>query len=253
VRFCSLGSGSRGNATLVEGDGFRVMVDNGFGLREIRRRLTVVGVDPDSIDVLLLTHEHGDHVKGVQSFARAHGAEVWTTPGTWRAAGAPEIPRLRLFSGQGQSLRLDGACIRSYPVPHDAREPCQFVFEADGRRLGMLTDAGFITRHMEQILRDCDALILELNHDSELLCRGPYPPSVQRRVAGDFGHLGNHQAARLLDTLPHQAIARLAVAHISESNNHPDLVCETIRAVSESLLERTLILEQDDPSPWCAV
>jgi phosphoribosyl 1,2-cyclic phosphodiesterase len=253
VRFCSLGSGSRGNATLVEGDGFRALVDNGFSLRETRRRLRAVGVEPDSIDVLLLTHEHADHVKGIQSFARMHRAEVWTTPGTWRAIGAPGIPRLRLLSSQGQSVRLDGACIRSYPVPHDAREPCQFVFEADGRRLGMLTDAGFVTRHMQQTLRDCDALILELNHDPDLLRLGPYPPSVQRRVAGDFGHLSNAQAAGLLDGLPQQAIARLAVAHISETNNHPDLVRETIRAVSASLLERTLILPQDEPSAWCSV
>ncbi|WP_373506408.1 MBL fold metallo-hydrolase [Thiocapsa sp.] len=252
MRFCSLGSGSRGNATLVESAGCRVLVDNGFSLRELYRRLSAAGVEPDSIDVLLLTHEHGDHVKGVRSFARRHRVEVWTTPGTWRAVGAPAIPRLRLLCGQGQAVRIDGVHIRSYPVPHDAREPCQFLFEADGRRLGMLTDAGCVTSHMTEILRDCDALILELNHDPELLRRGPYPPSLQRRVAGDFGHLSNLQAAGLLDALPHRAIARLCVAHISETNNHPDLVRASIRGVSESLADRTLILEQEQPSPWCS-
>jgi phosphoribosyl 1,2-cyclic phosphodiesterase len=251
VRFCSLGSGSRGNATLVETRGCRVLVDNGFSLREMHQRLQAVGVEPDSIDVLLLTHEHGDHVKGVQSFAKRHRAEVWATPGTWRAIGSPEIPRLRLLSGQGQAVRLDGALILSYPVPHDAREPCQFLFEADGRRLGMLTDAGCVTPHMKQMLQDCDALILELNHDPDLLRNGPYPQSLQRRVAGDFGHLSNLQAAVLLDALPHQLIDHLCVAHISETNNHPDLVRETIRGVSESLAARTSILEQDQPSPWC--
>lgn len=253
MRFCSLGSGSRGNATLIEGEGFRALVDNGFSLREIHRRLKAVEVDPETIDVLLLTHEHGDHVKGVQSFARRHRAEVWTTPGTWRALGAPEVPRLRLLCGQGDSVRLDGALIRSYPVPHDAREPCQFLFEADGRRLGILTDAGCVTPHMLESLQDCDALMLELNHDPELLRLGPYPPSLQRRVAGDFGHLSNHQAAGLLDALPLQAIGQLCVAHISETNNHPDLVRATIQGVCESLLARMLILEQDEPSPWCSV
>lgn len=252
MRFCSLGSGSRGNATLVESAGCRVLVDNGFSLRELYRRLRGVGVEPDSIDVLLLTHEHGDHVKGVCAFARRHRVEVWTTPGTWRAIGAPDIPRLRLLSGQGQAVRLDGACIRSYPVPHDAREPCQFLFEADGHRLGMLTDAGCVTPHITDVLRDCDALILELNHDPDLLRRGPYPPSLQRRVAGGFGHLSNLQAADLLDALPHRAIAQLCVAHISETNNRSDLVRASIRGVCESLADRTLILEQDRPSRWCA-
>jgi phosphoribosyl 1,2-cyclic phosphodiesterase len=253
VRFCSLGSGSRGNATLVEGNGWCVLVDNGFSLRELHQRLRIIGVEPDSIDVALLTHEHTDHARGIQAFARRHGAEVWTTPGTWRAVGAPEIPRLRLLSGQGQMVRLDGACIRSYPVPHDAREPCQFLIEAGGRRLGMLTDAGCVTPHMKQMLWDCDALILELNHDPDLLRRGPYPPSLQRRIAGDFGHLSNLQAARLLDELPHHALGHLAVAHVSESNNHPDLVRETIRGVSASLCTRSLIIEQDQPSRWCLV
>ena len=252
MRFCSLGSGSRGNATLVESAGCRVLVDNGFSLRELHQRLRSVDVEPNSIDVLLLTHEHGDHVRGVWSFARRHRVEVWTTPGTWRAVGAPEIPRLRLLSGQGQSMLIDGLRIRSYPVPHDAREPCQFLFEADGRRLGMLTDAGCVTPHMSEVLQDCDALILELKHDPELLRRGPYPPSLQRRVAGDFGHLSNLQAAGLLDALPHRAIARLCVAHVSETNNHHDLVLASIRGVCQSLLDRTLILEQDQPSAWCA-
>ena len=252
MRFCSLGSGSRGNATLVESAGCRVLVDNGFSLRELYRRLRSVEVEPNSIDVLLLTHEHGDHVKGVWSFARRHRVEVWTTPGTWRAVGAPQIPALRLLSGQGQSVKIDGLHIRSYPVPHDAREPCQFLFEADGRRLGMLTDTGCVTPHMTEILQDCDALILELNHDPELLRRGPYPPSLRRRVAGDFGHLSNLQAAHLLDALPHHAIARLCVAHVSETNNHPDLVRASIRGVCESLADRTLILDQDQASAWCA-
>lgn len=229
------------------------MVDNGFTLRELHQRLRVIGVEPDSIDLVLLTHEHTDHARGIPAFARSHRTEVWTTPGTWRAAGAPEIPRLRLLSGQGQRIELDGLCIRSYPVPHDAREPCQFLFESGGRRLGMLTDAGCVTPHTQGMLRDCDALILELNHDPDLLRRGPYPPSLQRRIAGDYGHLSNLQAARLLDELPHQALSHLAVAHVSETNNHPHLVLGAIVGVSESLCARSVIMEQDQPSPWCAV
>jgi phosphoribosyl 1,2-cyclic phosphodiesterase len=228
-------------------------VDNGFSLREVRRRLALVAVEPETIDALLLTHEHSDHVKGVCGFARRYRTEVWATPGTWRAADAPEIPRLRLLSGQGHPVHIDGACVRPYPVPHDAREPCQFVFEADGRRLGLLTDAGRVTPHMVQMLQDCDALVLEFNHDSGLLAQGPYPPSVQRRVASDLGHLSNEQAASLLSRLPHRSLSRLCVAHISEANNAPGLVWDAIRGVSESLCERTRLLDQDQPGAWVEV
>jgi phosphoribosyl 1,2-cyclic phosphodiesterase len=138
-------------------------------------------------------------------------------------------------------------------VPHDAREPCQFVFESDGRRLGLLTDAGCVTPHMLRMLRDCDALVLEFNHDHELLANGPYPLSVRRRVASDLGHLSNEQAASLLDRLPHGGLSRLCVGHLSESNNDPARVWESIQGVSSSLSERTRLLEQDRPSPWIEV
>ncbi|MBK1644487.1 hypothetical protein CKO25_07430 [Thiocapsa imhoffii] len=252
MRFCSLGSGSRGNATLVDTGGYRILVDNGFSLRELLRRLERVGVAPATIDCLLLTHEHADHVKGVASFVRRHDVEVWTTPGTWRAAGAPDVPRLRLLSGPGQTLELDGVRVSSYPVPHDAREPCQFVFESGGHRLGMLTDCGRVTPHIQQFLSDCDALILEFNHDSQSLQRGPYPLSLQRRISGGFGHLSNRQAGDFLDRLSWGALQHLVVAHVSEANNHPDLVLDTIRSVSTTLAEQAVLWEQDAPSPWCA-
>lgn len=253
MRFATLGSGSRGNATLVESAGVRVLVDLGFSLRETERRLAMVGAEPGEVQAVLLTHEHGDHGRGVAAFATRYRVPVWTTPGTWRALGSPEVPTLRLFSGHGSGVVLNGMRILPYPVPHDAREPCQIVFEHAGRRLGMLTDAGSVTPHMRAVLKDCDALILECNHDHDLLRAGPYPPAVQRRVAGALGHLSNVQAAELLDGLRHAAIRSLLLAHISEMNNRHDLVRAAIAGVCESLASRAQIAGQDVPGPWLDV
>lgn len=250
MRFATLGSGSRGNATLVESGSTRLLIDNGFSLRELERRLAVLGVEPQGIEALLLTHEHTDHAKGVAAFAARYGAAVWTTPGTWKAVGAPEVPCLRLLSGHAGGVSIGDLRVLPYPVPHDAREPAQFVFECSGGRLGLLTDAGSVTPHMRAMLRDCDALILECNHDIELLRSGPYPPGLQRRVGGPQGHLSNTQAAALLDALPVAAVRHLLLAHVSEKNNRPDLVRDAVRGVCGSLAQRARLAVQDCPGPW---
>lgn len=253
MRFVILGSGSRGNATLIESGRVRLLVDNGLSLRELGLRLGILGVRLDSLDALLLTHEHGDHSRGVVSLANRHGIVIWTTPGTWRALGNPEVPCLRLLSGHGGGIRLGDLRVSPYPVPHDAREPVQFVFESPAGRLGMLTDAGTVTAHMRAMLRGCDALILECNHDPGLLRSGPYPPSLQARVAGPLGHLSNLQAAELLDQIPHGSIRHLCLAHISEKNNRGGLVIEAIRGVSDSLAGRAQLALQDAPGRWVAL
>jgi len=250
VRFATLGSGSRGNATLVEYGSTRILIDNGFSLRELERRLDLVGLEPHGIEAVLLTHEHGDHAKGVAAFAARYGAAVWTTPGTWKAVGAPEVPRLRLFSGHAGGISIGDLRVLPYTVPHDAREPTQFVFECAGGRLGVLTDAGSVTPHMRAMLRDCDALILECNHDVNLLRSGPYPPVLQRRVGGPQGHLSNTQAAALLDSLPVAGVRHLLLAHVSQKNNRPDLVRDAVRGVCDSLAQRAWLADQEGPGPW---
>lgn len=250
MRFLALGSGSRGNATLVEAGGTRVLLDCGFAAREIERRLAGVGLAAVDLRAVLLTHEHSDHVRGVVRLAQRHGLEVWTTPGTWRQAGGAVLPGLRLFPGHAARLTLGDLRVIPYPVPHDAREPCQFVFEHAGQRLGVLTDAGTVTAHMRALLADCDALILECNHDPGMLRRGPYPPPVQARVGGAFGHLSNRQAAELLDSLPHRRLRHLLIAHVSEKNNRPELARSALLEVSADLERRLHIARQDVPGPW---
>lgn len=253
MRFAALGSGSRGNATLIEAGSTRVLVDCGLSLRELTLRLASVDVEPDSIAAVLLTHEHGDHIRGVAAFAGRYGIPVWSTPGTWRAAGIAATIDLRLFLAHGSALRIGDLSIAPYPVPHDAREPCQFVIDGDGCRLGVLTDAGNITPRIRERLSDCDALMLEANHDPSMLRAGPYPPSVQARVGGVFGHLSNQQAAELLDRLEHRALRQLLIAHVSANNNREELVRSAMAAVSADLNQRLVIAPQSRSTGWLRI
>jgi phosphoribosyl 1,2-cyclic phosphodiesterase len=253
VRFASLGSGSGGNALLVEADGVRVLVDCGFAAREAQSRLGRLGIAPGHLDAILVTHEHGDHVRGVAPLSRRHRIPVWTSPGTSRQTGTAGLETLHLFSGHASGFRIGGLQVLPFPVPHDAREPCQFVLEAEGRRLGLLTDTGGVTPHVRDLLSECDALVLECNHDPDMLRGGPYPPSLQARIAGPFGHLSNDQAAELLDAMPHRNLRRLLVAHVSETNNRPELARRALLAVDNGLAPRLTLAEQGRPSPWLEV
>lgn len=250
MRFVSLGSGSRGNATLVETAETRLLVDCGYGMREAERRMQEVGVAAKELDAILVTHEHGDHVRGVRTLATRFRIDVWATPGTCSRTGFSELPGLWLFSGHETGFRIGDVKVIPYPVPHDAREPCQFIFESAGSRLGMLTDSGFVTTHARELLRECDGLMIECNHDTDLLRTGPYPPSLQARVGGRYGHLSNRQVAELLDGLSPAGLRHLLVAHISEKNNHPDLVRETLLQVSTGLDQRITLATQDRPGSW---
>jgi phosphoribosyl 1,2-cyclic phosphodiesterase len=253
LRFATLGSGSRGNATLVECAGVRLLVDCGLPLRELKRRLGVLGVEPEDIAAVLLTHEHGDHVRGLAAFAARCRAEVWATPGTWKGLRAPELKSLRLLCPHGPGVRIGGATVLPYPVPHDAREPVQYAVSGEGRRLGILTDSGSVTPHALAVLGDCDALILECNHDEGLLHTGPYPPALRRRVGGPLGHLSNVQAAGLLAALPGVGPSHLTLAHLSETNNRPELALAAVAAVCGRLAAAARVGEQDRPGPWVEV
>ena len=249
IRFALLGSGSRGNATLVECGRTRILVDCGFSVREAERRLSAIQVDPATIDAILVTHEHGDHIRGVWPFARRHGLPVWMTPGTAIACELhpgddfhPVVPE--------EPFAIGDLHVTPFAVPHDAREPCQYRFDDGDRMLGMLTDTGSLTPHIRDMLGGCHGLILECNHDPDLLAVGPYPPSLKRRVGGDYGHLSNGQAAELLTDIATGRLQRLVGAHLSEKNNTP---VHAARALAEALgcrPEEMEIAAQDTPSNW---
>ena len=250
MRFASLGSGSRGNATLVEADGTRLLLDCGFSVKALEQRLDRLGVDCESIDAVLVTHEHQDHIRGVGALARRYSMPVWMTHGTHKAGRCGEIPTLNLFHAHDTHIEIGSVRVEPFPVPHDAREPVQMVFRSADLQVGVLTDLGMITPHVTSKMAGCDALLLECNHDPGMLSRGPYPPALQRRVGGSYGHLSNLQAASLLSALDHGRLRHLVAAHLSEKNNTPELARDTLLEAVPSVDDRLSVLLQDQGSDW---
>jgi phosphoribosyl 1,2-cyclic phosphodiesterase len=228
MRFCSLGSGSTGNATLVEASSgstvSRVLIDCGFSLRELDRRLARVGLASADIDAVFVTHEHSDHVGCALTLARRHRTPIWTSRGTWRAIGEPDLPDgLVRFARDLESIAVGDLELTPYTVPHDAEEPLQLRIGDGALRLGVLTDAGSITPHLLTQLQGCNALLLECNHDRNMLANSSYPASLKARIAGRLGHLANDSSAEILAGCVHAGLNHLVAAHLSERNNRPHL------------------------------
>ncbi len=251
MRFSLLGSGSKGNATLVETGSTRILVDSGFSLKELEWRLGRLGCDAGSLTAVLVTHEHNDHVGGIGPLARKYRLPVWMTPGTWSHSQHKlgEIPGLSLFNCH-EGFAIDGIQVHPFPVPHDAREPCQFIFSDGVRRLGLLTDTGRITQHIETRLSDCDALILECNHDADMLATGPYPPSLKQRVAGGLGHLSNAQSAQTLTRIGTGKLQHIVGAHLSENNNTPELARAALAAALDCEPAWVSLADQEGGLDW---
>jgi phosphoribosyl 1,2-cyclic phosphodiesterase len=224
LRFAILGSGSTGNAAVIAAGRTCVLLDCGLSLRETEYRLHRLGLEAGSLAAILVTHEHSDHVGGLGPLTRRFGLPVWMTEGTRAAIGdrAGVLSRLRTFSPH-DAFEIGDLAIAPFPVPHDAREPAQFVFGNGHHRLGFMTDIGSTTAVMEQALSGCDALVLECNHDLGMLERGDYPPPLKARIRGERGHLDNATAARLLGRLDRSRLQHLVAAHLSQRNNRPAL------------------------------
>jgi phosphoribosyl 1,2-cyclic phosphodiesterase len=250
LRFASLGSGSKGNATLIQSGSTLLLVDCGFAVREMEQRCGDLGISPSSINAVLVTHEHGDHMRGVGAFARRYKVPVWMTQGTWHVADFGELPVCERFNSHGDTFSVGDIEITPVPVPHDAREPSQFIFQHAGRKLGLLTDAGSVTPHMLRSYAEVDALLLECNHDTDMLANGPYPAYLRARVGGDYGHLNNQQAASILRAVNVQRLQHLVAGHLSEKNNAPDLAEAALCSVDPAVRECLTWLRQDQASHW---
>ncbi len=229
MRFASLGSGSQGNSLIVDTGQTKVLVDCGFSNTALSARLARLGASPGDLTAILVTHEHSDHIAGVFSFARRHQLTVYLTHGTYAVAARRQasLPECRMVDGDTPFV-VGGLEIRPFPVPHDAREPIQYAFSDGQHRLGVLTDTGAITPHIVDVLRACDALVLECNHDRALLAGSRYPAALKRRVGGRFGHLENGQAAALLGQVDTRRLQHLVAAHLSRENNRPELAAKAL-------------------------
>jgi phosphoribosyl 1,2-cyclic phosphodiesterase len=226
LRFKSLGSGSTGNATLVEAGGlvpFRLLIDCGLGLKQLAVRLGQVGLQLEDIHAIFITHEHGDHIGCARVLALRHRIPVWMSRGTYEGIGSPDFEGLLHRARDSQAIDLGGLQIMPFTVPHDAREPLQLTCTDGATKLGVLTDLGHATAHLLAHLTRCDALLLEFNHDSDLLARSSYPDFLKRRVGGLYGHLSNSAASAIARSVLHGRLKHLVAAHLSEQNNRPDL------------------------------
>lgn len=307
VRFTVLASGSKGNSSIVTGGHTRILVDAGLSCREIFRRMKAAGEDPATLDAIVVTHEHSDHVAGLAVTARKLGIPVYFTEGTHRAwmrwltprrqmsyaewleqrrqqlaAGAPEtaeadpeaavtleaaaepcetplpdpkkdptwLPRVEYFV-PGEPFRIGEVAVSPFTIPHDAADPCGFVFEAEGARMAVATDLGYMPPNVKAQLKSLDLLLLESNHDLEMLRDGPYPWSVKQRVLSRVGHLSNDAAAGFLEQDYDGQARYVILGHLSENNNLPELArvaAERALANHGSLLaNRLLLAEQQEP------
>ncbi|MGF6599548.1 phosphoribosyl 1,2-cyclic phosphodiesterase [Paraburkholderia sp. GAS448] len=254
MRFASLGSGSEGNALLVEAQSgtttTRVLLDCGFSAKEVDRRLARLGLSVSSLDAILITHEHGDHIGSALTLARKWSIPLHTSWGTARAVGADEACiDLHVLWGD-EAVAIGDLSVLPYTVPHDAREPLQFVFSDGASRLGVLTDVGTSTSHISSVLSGCDALMLECNHDVQMLAASRYPPSLKARIGGDHGHLNNDAAAEILASLDRSKLNHLVAAHLSQQNNLPELAKAAMAGVLGVAATEVVVASQDVGFDW---
>ncbi len=252
MQFASLGSGSRGNATIIRYQSTTILVDCGFSLKETEQRLARIGLQAEQIDAIFVTHEHGDHIRGVGAFARRHKTPVWMTHGTERSAEMGLIPNGFVLI-IGEAVQIGDIEVLPYSVPHDAAEPCQFLFSNGRQKLGLLTDTGMITPHIVQTLSGIDAILLECNHDIDMLFDGEYPPYLKERVASDYGHLNNHQAADLLVKMDTTKLEKIVVLHISDKNNDPILARQALAEAVEWDSDDIHVAHQAEGLDWMSI
>ena len=241
----SLGSGSRGNGTLVAIGGVVFLVDCGFTLKQTEQRLARLQLSPGDLSAILVSHEHSDHIAGVAALSHRYSIPVYASYGTMK--NSPKEFNCNTFDGD-ILFDLAGVTVNPVVVPHDAREPTQFVFMHEGMRIGVLSDLGSVTPHVAKQFADCNYLLLEANHDRAMLQRGSYPPALKRRVGGDLGHLSNTQAVELLSQIVHPEL-HVVIGHVSEQNNDVNLV-ESLFAGLRPQLASLSIASQAGGQTW---
>lgn len=226
--FFTIASSSSGNAAFVKSGDTSLLIDAGVSMAKIEQALQTVGESPVRLSGILLTHEHSDHIAGVEKLAMKYGVPVYASPKTWSALPFAEKLPYYLKQEFAYDMKIGDFTLDFCKTYHDAVQPVGMVLEAEGKRLGYVTDTGAVTRGMLHSLHDLDALVIEANHDREMLARGPYPAALKRRVGGNLGHMANVQTAELVEYLLARGLFRVVLAHLSETNNRPELAYRTV-------------------------
>lgn len=258
LRFAPLGSGSEGNALVVEAGAdsdhpIRVLLDCGLALKECCRRLQLLGLSGSDLSAIVVTHEHSDHVGGVFKLARRFNLPVFLTHGTLRASEKNAFDCTVNIICSHTAFTLGDLTITPHPVPHDAREPVQFTFTKGERKLAVLTDLGTGTPHVRAMLSGSHVIVMECNHDTDLLAASDYPLYLKNRIAGSLGHLSNQAAAEILASCDLSRLKRLLAAHLSQKNNTPSLVRQSLAGIG-GLNDRDIeVLEQHQVGQWIEV
>jgi phosphoribosyl 1,2-cyclic phosphodiesterase len=257
-----LASGSRGNTAVVESSRARILVDAGISCRETFKRLKLAGLEPKSLFAILITHEHSDHVYGLATLAKKLDIPVFMTGAThqtWArslrddAGQLPKLAKLEIFSA-GRQFQIADITVTPFTIPHDAADPVGFTFRAEGAKIAFATDLGYMPASVRDHLRRCDVLIIESNHDVEMLRVGPYPWSVKQRVMSRVGHLSNDSLAQFFAEDYDGGASHIVLAHLSEQNNHPEVarrVAENALGPQQTLLQNRLMLAAQDAPTEC--
>lgn len=254
LRFRNLASGSGGNATLIEGRGHtatrRLLMDCGLSLRQLDQRLAGAGTSADALDAVFITHEHSDHTGSVLKLAQRERIPIWMSEGTWQAMGAPGLDGLLHLARDGEAIDLGELQALPFAVPHDAREPLHLRASDGATHIGLLTDLGHVTDHVLQHLQGCHALLLEANHDLDMLQAGRYPLFLKRRIAGPYGHLPNDGCAGLLRAVHHPGLRHVVAAHLSAHNNQPHLAQAALAQAWGCLAHEIIVADQRTGTGW---
>ena len=258
LRFKNLGSGSTGNATLVQANGIRrvqALIDCGLGLKQLSDRLQQAGLDEQPLDAIFITHEHADHIGCARQFALRYRVPVWMSRGTYAAIGNPDFDGLLRLTADGQAIDLGELELRPFTVPHDAREPLQLSCTDGQFKLGVLTDLGHASQHVLTHLAGCHSLLLECNHDADLLAQSTYPAFLKNRIAGPYGHLSNETAAQIARALSHPGLVQVVAAHLSAQNNRPELALSALAGVGAHVhaIPKLSVASAQSGTSWLAV
>jgi phosphoribosyl 1,2-cyclic phosphodiesterase len=251
LRVCVLGSGSKGNCTYVESSEARILIDAGLSAREIERRLQQIDRSPATLDGVLISHEHSDHIHGVGVLARRYKLPVYANRATWQRA-QPIVGRVDVLHEfcTGSSFMLKDLIINPFSLPHDADDPVAFRLAWRRRTLAVVMDLGYPSQLVRERLRGCHLLLLESNHDESMLKAGPYPWPLKQRIGGKAGHLSNLQSSQLLRDVLHDELEHVILGHLSEINNHPDLARLTAQDSLGAKSTQVSVALQREISTW---